>query len=74
MERLRASVRPIVTLALVGTLIAIVVRLVWNWKAPPLPAEPLPIEVIVMIITAFLTAVSLCLGFWFGARGQSPRS
>ena len=74
MEKLRSSVRPIVTFAFVGALILIVVRLTWNLKVPSLPTEPLPGEVYAGIIASFLTAVAIIIGFWFGARGQSPRS
>ena len=69
MEKLRSSVRPIVTFAVVGTLILIVLRLTWNLKPPSLPGE-----VYAGIIGSFLMAVAIIIGFWFGARGQSPRS
>ena len=65
LELIRGLTRPLVTLALVGILCAIVVRLVWSVKSPELPAE-----VWVGLVASFTTAVTAALAFWFSSRNK----
>lgn len=65
MDRIRGSVRPIVTLQITTVFSLIVLR----FLAGPIPA--IPVEVIIGFIAAFTSTVATVIGFWFGQRGRS---
>ena len=71
---IRGLTRPLVTLGVVGTLMALMVRIFWHATVPPLTAPSLPVEVYIALISSFTTTVGLIIAFWFGSRANRPVS
>lgn len=69
MDWLRSIVRPVISLAVIGALVALVVAIVhWLLGAPADPT--VASKVLPTVITVFLTLVAVISGFWFGSRGK----
>lgn len=66
-EGLRRLTRPVLTLALVGTLCAIIVKVVWSVDIPQLSTE-----LWAALIGAFTGSVTAALAFWFANSGDAP--
>ena len=66
-EALRKLTRPLLTIALVGTLCAMVFKVVWSVEIPQLSGE-----MWAGIIGTFTGAVTMALAFWFASHGETP--
>ena len=56
-----------ITIALVGTLCAIIVKIVWSVEIPDLSSE-----LWASLLGAFTGAVTVALAFWFASSGDTP--
>lgn len=69
MDWLRSIVRPVISLAVIGALVALVVAIVcWLLGAPADPT--VASKVLPDVIMAFLILVATISGFWFGSRNR----
>lgn len=66
-EGIRKLTRPALTIALVGTLCAIIVKIVWSVEIPILSSE-----LWAALLGTFTGAVTVALAFWFANSGDTP--
>lgn len=65
LDFIRGSVRPIVTLQFTTVLSAIIVKWIWSTPFPPVP-----VEIIIGLVSAFTTTVATVVAFWFAQRSN----